>query len=183
MGRVGLFQIEKEYLYLKKVSELDYYLVLYDIALMNAQYEHAFKSINQAINLYPEEETLLLSKAIIFQEMDNMLEVEKILDQIEVKCLDYLLGQGIYYMLKGLSNKSKELEYLTKAKAIYDFKNINPAFKVHIAFIRAYYALALYDNGEKDEAVKIIKKEWNTLNIHADKGLHTKLKEYFPQLK
>jgi uncharacterized protein HemY len=175
--------IAQEYLYIKENFILDYYLLLFDIVVMNAQYERALESLDEILLLHPNSDTFLLSKASIFYEIDNMKEVKNIIDKIEVKPLDFMISQGLFFMLKAKLDESKELEYLRKAKERYDFKNINPAYKFQAAWIRAHYALALYKSGNTNEAKKIISKDWSILKVHIDKKLHLEIQKYFPKFK
>jgi len=171
--------IQKKYEYIKNISPVRYSILLADIEYINGNYK---QYLNRIQKLYLENSNnAMVTLELAFAEVrfGESEKANELLNNLNYKELVYTNGLPILNLVKGMITKKKDI-----TQALIHFEDAvskllelrsNSIMLPLLAIASGQYSIALYDNGEKENAKIILHDIWDILKIHGDKYLHDEI--------
>ena len=183
---VSLAKVQKKYGFLQKSSPLQYDILLSQIYTMNGAYDDALQLLQK---LYDENREgaifqldLLLAEAYLGNKEKSKMLLET-LNREELEVFASLTVDVAYGILSLEEDNDKALHYFENAiDDMKQYKNNMMSIGI-LSMAMSYYAIALYDANQKQEAHDALDAVWNITSIHGHRSLLESIFKRMPEYK
>ncbi len=180
----ALEKVQKKYGFLQKSSPLQYDILMSEIYGMNGEYDNTLKQLQKLYNENKESAVFQLDLLLAEAYLGNKIESRKLLktlNQEELEVFAQPMANVAYGILYLDEDNDKALHYFENA--IEDMKlyknNMMSAGSLSIAM--SYYAIALYDANQKQEAKDTLDVVWSITSVHGHRSLLEAIFERIPE--
>ena len=180
----ALGKVQKKYGFLQKSSPLKYDILLGEIYAMNGEYNDALKQLHKVYNGNKESALFQLDLLLAEAYLGNKTESRKLLEMLNREELETFAQPMVdiaYGILSLDDDNDKSLQYFEKAiDTLNPYRN-NIFNLVSLSIAMSYYAIALYDTNQKQEAHEALDAGWGITSVHGHRSLLEAIFERMPE--
>jgi len=180
----ALEKVEQKYGFLQKSAPLQYDILLSDLYVMNGEYNNALKHLQKLYNENKEGTVFQLDLLLAEASFGNKTQSRKLLETLNREELEVFVqpmvdvAYGILYLDE---DNDKALKYLENAINDMNLYRNNIMSAVPLSLAMSYYAVALYDAGQKQDAHDALDAVWSITSVHGHRSLLEAIFERMPE--
>lgn len=182
----ALDKVQQKYGFLQKNAPLQYDILLSDLYVMNGKYDEALKQLQKLYDKHKEGAVFQLDLLLAEASFGNKAHSRKLLETLNREELEVFAQPMVdvaYGILHLDEDKDKALQYF--GNAIDDMKlyKNNVMSTMSLSMAMSYYAIALYDTNQKQEAHDALDAVWSITSVHGNKNLLEAIFVRMPEYK